>query len=314
VGGSFTLAGGVAANRVAKWDGTSFSALGSGLNDQVAALTVFDDGGGLELYTGGYFTAAGGGVANSIAKWDGSSWSALDSGMNGPVTALAVFDDGSGPALYAGGDFTLAGGAAANHIAKWNGSSWSALDSGTNGPVAALTVFDDGGGLALYAGGYFTMAGGAVANHIAKWGCPCTGNVSQYCTPSTTKNGCMPTISSIGTPSGSALSGYDVTIIGAPGNTGGFIFYGVSGPAHVPWGTGFKCVKSPIHRTWLQNSGGTHNLCDGMLAIDFNDYMTLHPDALGGPFVAGETFWMQGWLRDPGTPAFSNALTFTLCP
>ena len=104
-GGQFTTAGGVAANRIAKWNGSSWSPLGSGMNDgygvSVIALTVFDDGSGPALYAGGYFTTAGGVAANYIAKWNGSSWSALGSGMNGGVVALTAFDDGSGPALYA---------------------------------------------------------------------------------------------------------------------------------------------------------------------------------------------------------------------
>ena len=84
-GGNFHIAGGVAANRIAKWDGSSWAALGSGMGGptrQVLALTVFDDGGGPALYAGGSFTTAGGVAANRIAKWDGSSWAALGSGMD----------------------------------------------------------------------------------------------------------------------------------------------------------------------------------------------------------------------------------------
>jgi trimeric autotransporter adhesin len=190
-GGTFTTAGGGPANRIAKWNGTSWSSLASsssnGVNNDVYALTVFDDGssGGPALYAGGLFTTAGGVPANRIAKWNGTSWSSLGTGSaNGvsgnaapSVSALTVFDDGSGggPALYAGGDFTTAGGAPANRIAKWNGTAWSSLGTGSangvNNTVGALTVFDDGlgGGPALYAGGLFTTAGGATANRIAKW-------------------------------------------------------------------------------------------------------------------------------------------------
>src|SRR5262245_36393918 len=168
-GGLFSSAGGGAANNVARWDGSSWSALGSGTNARVNALAVLDDGGGRALYAGGDFTSAGGLPASCIAKWDGSSWSALGGGTNFRVNALAVLDDGSGPALYAGGDFTSAGGVAANRIARWDGSFWSALGSGTNERVFALAVHDDGGGPALYAGGFFTSAGGVVANRIARW-------------------------------------------------------------------------------------------------------------------------------------------------
>jgi hypothetical protein len=166
-GGSFTTAGGVAANHIAKWNGSTWSALGSGLDGRVAELAVS----GTDLYAGGEFTSAGGSAANCIAKWDGSAWSALGSGMSGAlyltgVYALAV----SGTNLYAGGNFTTAGGVAAKYIAKWDGSAWSALGSGLAGQewqagVYALAV----SGTDLYAGGVFTSAGGTAANYIAKW-------------------------------------------------------------------------------------------------------------------------------------------------
>src|SRR5262249_19672618 len=148
------------------------SALGSGMNDLVYALTVYDDGSGPALYAGGRFTTAGGVPANFIAKWDGTSWSALGSGIGGTfpsVPAPAVYDDGGGPALVAGGAFTTAGGVPANRIANWDGTSWSALGSGMNDLVLALTVYDDGGGPALYDGGAFATAGEVGVNFIAKW-------------------------------------------------------------------------------------------------------------------------------------------------
>src|SRR6185436_14123382 len=77
-GGIFTMAGGTAATNIAKWNGSSWSALGSGLNGHVYALAVL----GGELYVGGYFTMAGGSAANYIAKWNGSTWSALGSGRS----------------------------------------------------------------------------------------------------------------------------------------------------------------------------------------------------------------------------------------
>src|SRR5216684_45618 len=171
-GGQFTTAGGVVVNNIAKWDGTQWSALGSGVGASVNALTVFDDGSGSALYVGGGFSHIGGERFNFIAKWDGTQWSHLGSGMNGEfasVLALTVFDDGSGPALYAGGGFTTAGGVAANYIAKWDSAQWSTLGSGMDSVVRALTVFEDGGGPALYAGGGFTTAGGLLVNNIANW-------------------------------------------------------------------------------------------------------------------------------------------------
>ena len=78
-GGLFTTAGGVSATNIAKWDGSAWSALGSGLDSSplVYALAAV----GTDLYVGGGFTTSGGMTVNRIAKWDGSAWSALGSGV-----------------------------------------------------------------------------------------------------------------------------------------------------------------------------------------------------------------------------------------
>lgn len=158
-GGDFTSAGGVPANYVAKWNGTTWSALGSGVDYRVTSLVW----GGTNLYVGGGFTTAGGVVANGIARWNGTAWSALGTGMDGGGYVDALAWDGSN--LYAGGSFPTAGGLTVNYVAKWNGSSWSALGSGMGNGVRALLW----SGTRLYAGGDFTDAGGVPAEHVAQW-------------------------------------------------------------------------------------------------------------------------------------------------
>jgi len=159
-GGGFTVAGGITVNRIAKWNGTSWSALGAGVNGNVNALALAGDG---TLYAGGAFTVADGITVNYISKWNGTSWSALGAGMISSVNALALAGDGT---LYAGGGFTSAGGITVNRIAKWNGISWSGLGGGTNGIVRSIAISPDG---SLYAGGDFTTAEGTTVNRIAKW-------------------------------------------------------------------------------------------------------------------------------------------------
>jgi hypothetical protein len=186
IGGSFTVVGGVLANRIAKWDGTRWSALGSGIEGaafgrvpSVLALAVS----GSNLYVGGIFLIAGGVVANSIAKWNGNSWSALGSGMNNNVSALAV----SGSDVYAGGDFTNAGGVAANRIAGWNGSAWTALGSGLSGGILGPSVFAlvlKGGD--LYVGGNFTSGGrefGQLHRQMGREQLEPTGRGDDWCSP-----------------------------------------------------------------------------------------------------------------------------------
>lgn len=168
-GGLFLQAGGSPASRIARWDGVSWSPLGSGLNGTVRTLVVFDDGTGPALYAAGDFTVAGGLPANRIARWDGTSWSAVGSGVNSSIWDMIVFDDGTGSSLYVGGFFTSAGGSVANRVARWDGSSWTSLGTGTNDVVFDFAVFDDGSGPGLYAGGRFTGAGGTTANRVARW-------------------------------------------------------------------------------------------------------------------------------------------------
>ncbi|MFD2717618.1 hypothetical protein ACFST9_02755 [Hymenobacter monticola] len=161
VGGNFTLAGGAAANNVAKWNGTTWSSLGTGaangVNNAVKALALI----GSDVYVGGSFSQAGGVATPYLAKWNGTAWGAVGTGVNGPVFALARV----GTTLYAGGQFSQAGGATVNFIAQWNGTAWSALGTGFDNSVTALAV----SGANLYAGGTFTTGSNLALNHVAKW-------------------------------------------------------------------------------------------------------------------------------------------------
>lgn len=176
--GSFTQAGGAPASRIAKWNGTAWSPLGTGITGSaVTAMCVFDDGAGPDLYVGGNISAGNGVPIYKIGRWDGTTFSPLGNGIGLPppaspiVYALAAFDDGSGPALYAAGAFTTADGAAipADRIARWDGSAWSSVFGGLSGQANALAVHNDGSGPALYVGGEFIGAGVDIAMRMARW-------------------------------------------------------------------------------------------------------------------------------------------------
>ncbi|MEM7582377.1 MAG: hypothetical protein AAF560_03275, partial [Acidobacteriota bacterium] len=171
VGGEFDLAdGSPISSNIAKWDGTSWSPVGTGTDDLVEALEVYDDGGGEDLYLGGEFDFASGVLSPYITRWDGTAFSVVGSmATDGDVETLGLFDDGTGEKLYAGGVFNAIGGVAADYVASWDGTTWAPLGLGTDDEVENFAVFDDGGGPALFVGGDFLMAGGAPASYVAKW-------------------------------------------------------------------------------------------------------------------------------------------------
>lgn len=161
VAGSFQSIGKLAARNVAKWDGSDWHALGSGIEGSsvVAAATIGED-----VYFGGFLQFAGRVPVQGVARWNGTAWASLGTGIRGPiptVTELAVM----GNRLVVGGFFSQAGNAMASSVAMWDGAKWSALGAGVNGWVHSLAV----AGTNLYVGGNFTQAGGVEARNIARW-------------------------------------------------------------------------------------------------------------------------------------------------
>ena len=112
--------GNLTVNNIAQWNGTTWSALGNGVNSfGVQALAVS----GSNLFVGGNFTQACGNTAcsagnltvNNIAQWNGAAWSALGSGLDNAVWALAVSENN----LYVGGNFSTAGGKPSYFFGRW---------------------------------------------------------------------------------------------------------------------------------------------------------------------------------------------------
>jgi trimeric autotransporter adhesin len=179
IGGRFTSVDGVSASRIARWNGTSWSAVGSGVtgagvSPSINTMVTFDDGSGPALYVGGQaFTTAGGVPANRVARWNGSQWQPVGDGFaNGIVWKLAVYDDGDGERLYAFGTFTASGATPISRMARWNGTSWEAVGNADNTAFNAL-VLPLESGERLLVSGQFTQVDGQAANRLVEFvGCP----------------------------------------------------------------------------------------------------------------------------------------------
>ncbi len=172
-GGLFLTAGGVTVNHVGKWNGTSWSSLGTGITT-VAGMGIGEFASiGSDLYVAGYFNNAGGVSVSNIAKWNGTSWAALGSGVNWNIWGMAAL----GTDIYVSGNFTTAGGNSANHLARWDGASWAAVGTGTDGIMYSMKT----NGHDLYVGGTFTTVDGVTATNIAKYSCDVDPSTACNC-------------------------------------------------------------------------------------------------------------------------------------
>lgn len=146
--GHFTLQLTNTANGVCKYDGVSWTPMGTGMTSAatmfVDALAAYDDGSGLALFAAGQFETAGGVAVRNLARWDGTSWSPADpaapyaeSRVNGPVYGLGIFDGNGtlpgGNELFVGGFFNNVGSPA---IRSYSIAAWTTQPLILSGPAS----------------------------------------------------------------------------------------------------------------------------------------------------------------------------------
>ncbi len=166
IGGGFKKVGPLVVNHIVEWDGSTFSALGTGVSDSVFALAMYQE----ELIAGGVFTTADGRTVNGIAVWTDSGWMPLKEGLGGRdisgTNAMTVFDN----RLIVGGWFLSAGYTKAENIASWDGTNWEIVGGGLNYYpddtwIDALTVYDN----KLIVAGYIRAVDTFGAHNIVSW-------------------------------------------------------------------------------------------------------------------------------------------------
>jgi hypothetical protein len=163
IGGNFQGAG--APPNLARWDGTTMTPVGTGVNDYgVGALASY----GSDLIVGGTFSRAGSAPARNLAAWDGVAFRALGGGIPGSaVHALAVL----GNDLWIGGDLGQIAGAPENrYVATWNGIAYTLPGRGPTSSV--LTLHADPVRRQVYAGGWFYECSGRPAWNLSRYDAP----------------------------------------------------------------------------------------------------------------------------------------------
>ncbi|NVO04374.1 MAG: T9SS type A sorting domain-containing protein [Bacteroidetes bacterium] len=173
-GGPFDSVAGVAANSLAKYNGTSWSTVNNfphitiGNTDYIYDIIKYNN----ELYVAGNFLSNSypSDSIKNIIRWDGSQWKSVGGGMHGgmdEISTMVIYNN----ELYVGGTFVKAHGNIGNYIQKWNGTEWSDVGGGVlgagggNGQINKLIVNNG----KLYAVGVFQTAGGVTAQYIAYW-------------------------------------------------------------------------------------------------------------------------------------------------
>ncbi len=186
--------------------------------------------------------------------------------------------------------------------------------------VHYLTLDDDDGNLSNGTPNYLDIDGAFRDQGFPGVQASLCGNMVSYCTSSTTTGGCVPTMNFTGMPSVTANSGFVLSVSSVDGQRTGLIFYGINGRVAFPWSTGstsWFCVKSPVQRTFVHNSGGSPGACNGGLSVDWNHFRATYPGALGNSMAPYAKVQTQAWFRDPAavkTTNLSNAMEFTVCP
>ncbi len=108
-----TNMGQVTAKNLVKWDGTTWSSFGNGIDGHIHRLKSFDT----NLYVVGSFEKVKNDTTfcENILKWDGIDWQYFGYGTNENIRDLTFWGD----SLLVGGEFSFAGDTLAEHIGLW---------------------------------------------------------------------------------------------------------------------------------------------------------------------------------------------------
>ncbi len=138
---------------------------------------MYDDGGGLELFTGN-------GTFNGANKFNGVRRATLGGNCSAAPQWMVPMGEGASRRMIVGGPTSFAAGVQVAGVASWNGTAWSALGgpgwglyraNGGTGTAHAGVLWDDGSGEKLWVGGQFAQVGGnspalrVPAANIACW-------------------------------------------------------------------------------------------------------------------------------------------------
>ena len=160
--GYFDSIGGVTARGVAKYDGSGWSPVGTGLGMAGTIQTMARKG--TNLWVGGGIESSQGTRFGSLGAWNGATWSLFD----GLETSYSEFPSISSVAVTEDSLYAVAG---RDGVFRLQGSNWTQTARARfgDGPSGAVLYGLAVHGTNLYLGGYLDSINNVTVNGLARW-------------------------------------------------------------------------------------------------------------------------------------------------
>jgi hypothetical protein len=284
--------------------------------DSIVAGSPFDDDDGAISGSAYVFTRSG-------TVWSQEAKLTAGDAAAGDEFGQSVQIDGDTVAVGAPEEDEVANNAGAAYVFQRVGTCWGEMVKLTASDGTTVADF----GRTVDVAGDTTVVGAPDADSTASFAgaayvyLATAAPTVSYCTAGTSANGCQALISSSGTPSACAPSGFSLLATGVEGEKDGLFFFGSNGRQGNSWGNGtsFQCVVPPVKRAGLLLGNGTVGLCDGSFSQDLNAvWCPTCPKPQKNP-GAGAITQAQLWYRDPlntsnRTTSLSDAIEFCVGP
>jgi PKD repeat protein len=304
VGGNFSTAGSVNANKIAKWNPTSqtWFAMSTGMNDYVKALEVYNGW----LYAGGPFTSASGSSINGIARWyegttgapaaaftasslsicPGQCLTFTDNSTGTPTNWTWTFPGGSPSSSTTQNPGSVCFNTAGQYVIKLRVCNANGCDSVTQTVNVSAPVISAGQNVSICSGANTTLnaTGGVSYTWSPAAGLSCTGCASPLASPAVTTTYTVTGTSASGCSSTSSVTvsvsplpvvnaGSDVSI--CEGDTAsltatGGISYSWSPAASLSCSTCSSTLASPASTTTYVVTGSNAAGCMASDAVTVN--------------------------------------------